>query len=158
MNWQHCHQMICLGLSDSWEQYYQGIRRCWRYGQKHDVDVLIVASDAEGDVVDNVRRKEEESQATAQEVIACMSEWERAEIVGRGTVMENYPTAEESGENWKMMLGDSSGTPARSSDGQRRTLVALAAICAVIHLLRVESRLWITLRITRHFSSTTAIS
>ena len=108
MNWQHCHQMICLGLSDSWEQYYQGIRRCWRYGQKHDVDVLIVVSDAEGDVVDNVRRKEEEAQQTAAEVIACMSDWERAEIVGRGTVMENYPTAEESGENWRMMLGDSS--------------------------------------------------
>ena len=107
MNWQHCHQMICLGLSDSWEQYYQGIRRCWRYGQTHDVDVFIVVSDAEGEVVNNVRRKEEESQATASEVIACMSDWERAEIVGRCAVMENYPTDQESGENWQMLMGDS---------------------------------------------------
>jgi DNA modification methylase len=107
MNWQHCHQMVCLGLSDSWEQYYQGIRRCWRYGQKHDVEVFIVVSDAEGDVVDNVRRKEEEAQATAREVIACMSEWEKAEIVGRGAVIEKYETEEESEPGWKMMLGDS---------------------------------------------------
>jgi DNA modification methylase len=107
MNWQHCHQMVCLGLSDSWEQYYQGIRRCWRYGQKHDVDVFIVVSDSEGDVVDNVRRKEEEAQATAREVIACMSEWERAEIVERATLTEHYETAEEAGEGWRMLLGDS---------------------------------------------------
>jgi DNA modification methylase len=107
MNWQHCHQMVFLGIGDSWEQYYQGIRRCWRYGQKHPVDAFIVISDAEGAVVQNVRRKEQEAQDTANEVIACMAEWEKAEIVGRSTVVERYDMAQESGENWRMMLGDS---------------------------------------------------
>lgn len=51
----HCHQMAFLGLSDSFEAYYQLIRRCWRFGQRMPVDVLIVISDAEGRVVENVR-------------------------------------------------------------------------------------------------------
>jgi hypothetical protein len=34
MNFQHCHHMAFVGLSDSYEAYYQGIRRCWRYGQR----------------------------------------------------------------------------------------------------------------------------
>lgn len=95
MNWQHCHQIVFLGIGDSWEQYYQGIRRCWRYGQKHPVEAFIVISDAEGAVVQNVRWKEQEAQDTANEVIACMAEWEKAEIVGHGAVVEQYEIAQE---------------------------------------------------------------
>src|SRR5579885_1932649 len=48
MNWQHCHNIAFVGLSDSWEQYYQAIRRCWRFGQQHQVNVHIFTSEAEG--------------------------------------------------------------------------------------------------------------
>ena len=58
MNWQHCHQMIFVGLSDSFEAYYQAVRRCWRQGQKQDVNVWVVTSDREGAVVENIRRKQ----------------------------------------------------------------------------------------------------
>lgn len=58
MNWQRCHQMAFVGLSDSYESFYQCIRRCWRYGQTSPVDVHIVTSTAEIQVVDNVMRKE----------------------------------------------------------------------------------------------------
>lgn len=34
LNWQKCHNMIFVGLSDSYEMLYQAIRRCWRFGQK----------------------------------------------------------------------------------------------------------------------------
>ena len=44
MNWQNCHNMIFTGLSDSYEQYYQAVRRCWRFGQKQAVNVYIVIS------------------------------------------------------------------------------------------------------------------
>lgn len=61
MNWQQCHNMIFVGLSDSYEQYYQAVRRCWRFGQEHPVDVYIVISAKEGAVKDNIARKEADS-------------------------------------------------------------------------------------------------
>ena len=61
MNFQNCHRMIFVGLSDSYEAYYQAIRRCWRFGQAHPVDVHVVVSDLERQIVDNVRRKEIEA-------------------------------------------------------------------------------------------------
>ena len=60
MNFQNCHQMAFVGLSDSWESYYQAVRRCWRFGQEDPVDVHIVVSELEQQIVDNVRRKEAE--------------------------------------------------------------------------------------------------
>ncbi len=38
MNWQNCHNVIFVGLSDSFEAYYQSVRRCWRFGQKECVN------------------------------------------------------------------------------------------------------------------------
>lgn len=61
MNWQHCARMIFVGLSDSYEQYYQAIRRCYRYGQTRVVDAHIVLSEIEGQIANNVARKEREA-------------------------------------------------------------------------------------------------
>ena len=44
MNWQHCARMAFVGLSDSFEQYYQAVRRCYRFGQKRPVDCLLYTS------------------------------------------------------------------------------------------------------------------
>lgn len=60
MNFQNCHQMVFVGLSDSWESYYQSIRRCWRFGQTKPVNVHIVVSELEQQIANNVRRKEQE--------------------------------------------------------------------------------------------------
>lgn len=58
MNWQNCHKMIFTGLSDSYEQYYQAVRRCWRFGQTEPVDVYIIISAREGAVKENIERKQ----------------------------------------------------------------------------------------------------
>ena len=58
MNWQNCHNMIFTGLSDSYEQYYQALRRCWRFGQDKEVNVYIVISAKEGCVKNNIERKQ----------------------------------------------------------------------------------------------------
>jgi hypothetical protein len=60
MNFQNCHQMTFVGLNDSWESYYQAVRRCWRFGQRHPVDAHVIVSTLEMQIVDNVRRKEAE--------------------------------------------------------------------------------------------------
>jgi hypothetical protein len=61
MNWQKCHNMIFVGLSDSFEQYFQAVRRCWRYGQNKPVNVWIITSDMEGEVVRNIEKKEKQA-------------------------------------------------------------------------------------------------
>jgi len=56
LNFQNCHR-IALFPSHSYEQYYQGVRRCWRFGQKHRVRVDIVATEGEQEVLSNLQRK-----------------------------------------------------------------------------------------------------
>ena len=80
LNLQHCHQMVFCGLSDSWEQYYQAIRRCWRFGQRCAVDVHIVVSEAERGIVRNVRAKEARAQALSCELLRHALECEREEL------------------------------------------------------------------------------
>ena len=60
MNWQGCNEMAFVGLSDSFEQIYQAIRRCYRFGQKRPVTVHMVTSELEGNVVANIKRKEKD--------------------------------------------------------------------------------------------------
>jgi hypothetical protein len=72
MNFQHCHQMVFLGLSDSYETYYQCIRRSWRYGQQHPVDCYVVVSDAERFVVENVRAKEARADTLSRSLLKHM--------------------------------------------------------------------------------------
>ena len=63
MNWQQCSKMIFVGLSDSFEAYYQAVRRCWRFGQTNAVDVYVVISDAEGAVKSQHRAQAERRRA-----------------------------------------------------------------------------------------------
>nr|WP_246736445.1 DEAD/DEAH box helicase [Enterovirga sp. DB1703] len=58
MNWQHCADMVFVGLTDSFEQVFQAIRRCWRFGQAQPVNVYMIASEIEGAVVANLDAKE----------------------------------------------------------------------------------------------------
>lgn len=74
MNWQHCSSVFFCGLSDSYEEFYQAIRRCWRYGQTKDVTATVVISDTEGAVVQNIKRKELDSQKMALEMVKLFKE------------------------------------------------------------------------------------
>ena len=74
LNWQSCHNMIFVGLSDSYEMMYQAIRRCWRFGQKSSVNVYIVTSEAEGAVRENIQRKEEQCRTMSAEMVAHTKE------------------------------------------------------------------------------------
>lgn len=108
MNWQHCHRVMFLGMGDSFEQYYQAIRRCWRFGQTSPVTVDIVLSEAEVRVAENVWRKEAEHNRTAEEVIKHVGAIEREMLNGDAvaTKSETYKTAEAEGDGWRIMLGD----------------------------------------------------
>jgi DNA modification methylase/superfamily II DNA or RNA helicase len=105
LNWQHCSQMAFLGLGDSYEAYYQAVRRCWRFGQANPVDVRIVISDVEGAIADNVKRKEEEAKKMAESIVAAMGDEQAGRV--RETREDVYQPKEADGENWALLLGDS---------------------------------------------------
>ena len=107
MNFQNAHKMCFVGLSDSWEDYYQCIRREYRFGQTNEVQVYIVLSDVEDEIFNNVMRKEEDAKRMGKELIANVSEFENAEIGGMNGRQSMYQTKDNSGKLWRMMLGDS---------------------------------------------------
>jgi hypothetical protein len=80
MNWQHCNNMVFVGLSDSFEAYYQAVRRCWRFGQKKPVNVHIVISEKEGNVLANIKEKEVKADIMLKQMIRCMGDLSRQEI------------------------------------------------------------------------------
>lgn len=82
MNWQNCNQMIFCGLSDSYEQFYQAIRRCYRFGQQNAVDVYVIISEKEMKVLENIKRKQAEHMRMSDEMIKIMSQSAIDEIKG----------------------------------------------------------------------------
>ncbi len=106
MNFQHCSNMVFVGLSDSYEQYYQAIRRCWRFGQRNPVTAHVVISEPEQHIYANVLAKEREAETMTAELIANVAQYEQAELKhARSEFM--YYTAETTGDGWMLKLGDS---------------------------------------------------
>lgn len=66
LNFQHCRNMAFVGVTDSFESYYQAVRRCWRFGQRRDVHVHVFVSSSEGAVVANLKRKERDATKMAE--------------------------------------------------------------------------------------------
>ena len=80
LNWQHCHKMAFVGLSDSWEQLYQATRRVWRFGQKNVVDAHIIIEEREGAVLKNIKRKDRQAKHMAKNMIKHMTDLVKSEI------------------------------------------------------------------------------
>lgn len=90
MNFQHCANTGFVGLNDSFEQFYQAVRRFWRFGQTMPVDVDIIASELEGATVANIKRKETDADRMAAAMVLHMADLSSAAV--RGSVREtpNY--------------------------------------------------------------------
>ena len=110
MNWQHCHKVAFVGLSDSYEQFYQAVRRVWRFGQTQPVDCYIITAETEGTVVANIRRKERDAMRMADEMVKHMHVYNEANIKGTQRDEAIYMTETKTGENWIADLGDSCET------------------------------------------------
>lgn len=106
MNFQRCHNEIFVGLSDSYEQFYQAVRRCWRFGQTSPVTAYVVTSDTEGAVVKNILRKEEDAKKMAEMMVENMHEINSENIRGTSRTKSEYETRDEKGDNWTYLLGD----------------------------------------------------
>lgn len=105
MNFQNCAVMIFLGLSDSYEMYYQCIRRCWRYGQKSPVRAFVVVTDHEVEIVSNVRQKEIEAEMLSREIVEAAKDYEMMEL-GKKKLGEVMERGEFEGKDWTVYQGD----------------------------------------------------
>jgi DNA modification methylase len=108
MNFQNAHNMAFIGLSDSWEAFYQCIRREWRFGQTEPVNVKIILTEQEEPIYRNVMRKEAESAILAQQLIDNVQNYERAEILSAHLADSwTYTEDVQYGKDWTLYLGDS---------------------------------------------------
>ena len=80
INWQNCHNMIFTGLSDSFESFYQAVRRCWRFGQDKEVNVYIIISAKEGCVKENIERKQRDFEAMRDAMVDLTKEITKKEL------------------------------------------------------------------------------
>jgi SNF2 family DNA or RNA helicase len=72
LNWQHCNNVITFP-GHSFEQYYQSVRRCWRFGQKRPVTVHIVTTEGEAGVLANLRQKQAKCERMFSALVECMN-------------------------------------------------------------------------------------
>lgn len=104
MNWQRCANMVFVGLNDSFEQLFQALRRCWRFGQTRPVNAYLIASELEGAVVANLREKERKYDAMAAAMAEHMKDLCAAQIRGGRQQQSNYqPTRSMELPEWLMM-------------------------------------------------------
>jgi hypothetical protein len=90
MNWQHCNRMIFVGLNDSFEQLFQAVRRCWRFGQDREVTAYLIASELEGAVVSNLAAKERKYELMADAMAGHMKDLCAAQVRGGRVQVSAY--------------------------------------------------------------------
>ena len=106
MNWQHCARMAFVGLDDSFEKFYQAVRRCYRFGQKREVQVHLFTAENEGQILANLKRKEVQHHEMSANMIEHMKEIMNHELTGQTNVVEAYQEDTYEGEGYTVHLGD----------------------------------------------------
>jgi len=94
-NFQSCHNMIFCGLSDSYERFYQAVRRCWRFGQKKDVNVWIILSEKEVNILENIRKKQAQMDEMQKQMTALMKDVTLSEIRHTTRITTSYEPEKE---------------------------------------------------------------
>ena len=105
MNWQHCNQVAFVGLSYSFESYYQAIRRVWRFGQDREVQCHIVQAETEGAIVATIESKEKEFRSMREEMTAAMRD-ESVRQLRDDSLAIVLPNGHASGEGWDLYHAD----------------------------------------------------
>jgi hypothetical protein len=87
LNWQHCSHVVTFA-SHSYEQYYQSVRRCWRFGQTAPVTVDVVSTKGEVRTRDNMERKAQQADQMFTELVRYMNEAQRIKRAPDTATME----------------------------------------------------------------------
>lgn len=106
MNYQHCARMAFVGMDDSFEKFYQAVRRCYRFGQERNVHVHIFTAENEGQIIANIKEKERKHHELSDNMITHMRDIMNAELKGQVNIVDDYREDECSGDGYKVYLGD----------------------------------------------------
>lgn len=106
LNWQHCARHIKLASSFSFEEFYQEVRRSWRFGQKREVVVHVVSARGQERVRETVARKQEEHRHQVARLTAAMREVQLAERERLSAAVGAGHVRTERGEGWELHQGD----------------------------------------------------
>ena len=91
LNFQNSWNSASIGMSDSFESFYQYIRRQYRFGQKHEVNAHVFLADVEQQIWDNVLGKEARANKQRTALIKNVAEFEKLEITNLGERMDYNP-------------------------------------------------------------------
>jgi DNA methylase/SNF2-related domain len=106
MNWQHCARMAFVGLDDSFEKFYQSVRRCYRFGQKRVVQVHLFVAENEGQILNNLKRKEMQHNEMSEQMVVHMKAMMESEIKGQSSVTDDYREITHKADSFTVHLGD----------------------------------------------------
>ena len=106
LNWQHCCNMVFVGLSYSYEQQYQAMRRSYRFGQINPVTAHLISAETEGKVAEAVAEKKREHEKMKDSMVSAMREVQLESLYGNRTLTSNYNHRVEHGNHWGLHLGD----------------------------------------------------
>lgn len=106
MNWQHCARMAFVGLDDSFEKFYQAVRRCYRFGQERSVHVHMFTAENEGQILANLRRKEENHHAMSENMVEFMKNIMDKELKGTENIVDEYKEDTYKSEEFTVHMGD----------------------------------------------------
>jgi hypothetical protein len=84
LNLQFVSTVVFCGVTHSFEQFYQAIRRCWRFGQLNPVDVHIISSELEGNVVANLKEKQRKAEELSSETRHYVAAFIRDSVLASG--------------------------------------------------------------------------
>lgn len=102
LNLQHCRNMAFVGLSYSYEDYYQAVRRCWRFGQKQEVNCYIMAADSERSIIQIIREKEAKHVEMKMQMVRAISLFYQEKTVVNDTPYFSTST----GNDWTLHHAD----------------------------------------------------
>lgn len=103
LNWQHCNNVAFVGLSYSFEDFYQALRRSYRFGQTREVNAHVVHATTEGAIVSTVRRKIEAHQRMMEQM-KIASESFKQSTTKKLTMKTEIES--EKGDGWQVYHGD----------------------------------------------------
>lgn len=94
MNFQICNNIIFCGISDSYERFYQAIRRCWRFGQTKPVNVYVVLSQKEMSVLNNIIKKQKQHEEMSRNMVDKTSKSLREQLNSVSAMHSDYITTD----------------------------------------------------------------
>ena len=106
MNWQHCARMAFVGLDDSFEKFYQAVRRCYRFGQERSVHVHLFTAENEGQILANLKRKEKAHNELSKNMVEFMKDIMDKELQGTANIVDDYKEDTYTSEGVTVHMGD----------------------------------------------------